>query len=52
MDCHFLLQEGILLIQRLNLHLLHWQAVSLPVSYLGSPLGVLSYDVFRMEDLP
>ena len=36
--CHFLLQ-GILLIQGLNprfLHLLHWQADSLPLSHLGS----------------
>ena len=28
--CHFLLQ-GIFLIQGSNLHLLHWQAVSLPL---------------------
>ena len=36
--CHFLLQE-IFLTQGSNthlLHLLHWQAGSLPVSYLGS----------------
>ena len=39
--CHFLLQ-GILLIQGLNpclLHLLYWQADSLPLSHLGCPLG-------------
>ena len=37
-SCHFLLQ-GIFLTQRLNLsllHLLHWQADSLPLSHLGS----------------
>ena len=38
--CHFLLQ-GIFLTQGLNpslLHLLHWQADSLPLHYLGIPL--------------
>ena len=34
--CHFLLQ-GIFLMQGSNLHLLHWQADSLPLSHLGSP---------------
>ena len=34
--CYFLLQ-GIFPIQRLNMHLLHWQASSLPLSHLGSP---------------
>ena len=33
---HILL-HGIFLTQRLNLHLLHWQADSLPLSHLGSP---------------
>ena len=33
---HFLLQ-GIFLTQRLNLHLLHWQGSSSPLSHLGSP---------------
>ena len=33
--CHFLLQ-GIFLAQGLNLHLLPWQAGSLPLSHLGS----------------
>ena len=33
--CHFLLQ-GIFLTQGLNLHLLHWQADSLPLSHWGS----------------
>ena len=33
---HFLLQ-GILLTQGLNLCLLHWQAYSLPLCYLGCP---------------
>ena len=33
---HFLLQ-GIFPTQELNLHLLHWQADSLPLSHLGSP---------------
>ena len=32
--CHFLLQE-IFLIQRSNLHLLHWQVDSLPLRHLG-----------------
>ena len=39
MGCYFLLQ-GIFLTQRVNphlLHLLHWQANSLPLSHLGSP---------------
>ena len=40
--CHFLLQ-GIVPIQRLNLCLLHWQAGSLPLSYLGSPLTYSDY---------
>ena len=35
--CHFLLQ-GIFLIQRLNPRLLCWQAGSLPLSQLGSPV--------------
>ena len=32
MDCHFLLQ-GTFLTQGLNLHLLHWQSDSLPLSH-------------------
>ena len=35
--CHFLLQ-GIFLTQGLNLHLLHWQADSLPLSHQRSPI--------------
>ena len=41
--CRFLLQ-GIFSTQRLTpglLHLLHWQADSLPLSHLGSPLFIL-----------
>ena len=34
--CHFLLQE-FSLTQGLNLHLLHWQADSVPLPCLGSP---------------
>ena len=34
---HFLFQ-GIFLTQGLNLHLLNWQADSLPLNHLGSPL--------------
>ena len=34
--CHFLLQ-GVFQIQGSNLHLLHWQADSLPLSHPGSP---------------
>ena len=36
MGHHFLLQ-GIFLTQGSNLHLLHWQADSLPLSHQGSP---------------
>ena len=36
--CHFFLQ-GIFPIQRLKSDLLHWQAGSLPLSPLGSPIG-------------
>ena len=35
--CHFLLQ-GIFLTQGSNPRLLHWQADSLPLNHLGSPL--------------
>ena len=35
-DCHLLLQ-GIFPSQELNLHILHWQADSLPLSHQGSP---------------
>ena len=35
--CHFLLQ-GIFVVQGSNLHFLHWQADSLPLSHEGSPL--------------
>ena len=38
--CHFLLQ-GIFSTQGSNLHLLHWQADSLPLSHLGSPFPSL-----------
>ena len=34
--CHFLFQ-GIFPTKGLNLHLLHWQADSIPLSHLGSP---------------
>ena len=40
--CHFLLQE-IFPTQELNLHLLHWQADSLPLSPLGGPKIVQVY---------
>ena len=43
--CHFLFQ-GIFPTQGLNLHLLHWQADSLPLSHQESPLlpkGFLIY---------
>ena len=36
MGCHFLFQ-GLLPTQGWDLHLLHWQAGSLPLSKLGSP---------------
>ena len=37
---HFLLQ-GIFLMQGSNLHLLHWQADSLPRGHMGSPKGAI-----------
>ena len=40
--CHFLLQ-GIFLTQGSNLHLLHWQADSLPLSHLGSLKRTIYY---------
>ena len=41
MHCHFLVQ-GIFPTQGSNLHLLHWQADSLPLSHGGSPVpGIL-----------
>ena len=36
MGCHFLFQ-GLFPTQESDLHLLHWQAGSLPLSQLGSP---------------
>ena len=36
MGCHFI-RQGIFPTQGLNLHLLHWQADSLPLSHLESP---------------
>ena len=52
MDCHFLLQQ-IFLTQGLKpclLHLLHWQADSLPLHHLGTPrmvlLLVISYSLY------
>ena len=38
-DCHLLLQ-GIFPSQELNLHILHWQADSLPLSHQGSPTNI------------
>ena len=40
-----ILLQGIFLTQGSNLHLLHWQADSLPLSHLGSP----SYHVYKVE---
>ena len=39
-SCHFLLQETFLT-QGWNLHLLHLQVDSLPLSHLGSPLSFI-----------
>ena len=45
-DRHFLLQ-GTFLTQRLNLHLLHWQEDSLPLSHDGRPgLTLLNLETF------
>ena len=38
MDCHSLLQ-GLFPTQGSNLHLLHWQVASLPLSHLGRPVA-------------
>ena len=38
-DCHLLLQ-GIFPTQELNLHILHWQADSLPLSHQESPTNI------------
>ena len=45
--CHFLLQ-GIFLTQGLNLHLLHWQEDSLPLSHWESPLTpyIIAFNMF------
>ena len=50
--CHFLLQ-GIFPTQRLNLHLLHWQADSLPMSHRGniSPHGHQNYSYIKNSSL-
>ena len=40
--CHFPLQ-GNFLVQELNLHLLHWQMDSLPLSHQGNPSTELEY---------
>ena len=37
LGCHFL-SQGIFLTQELNLHLLHWQTDSLPLSHQGRPI--------------
>ena len=48
---HFLLQ-GIFLTQGSNPRLLHWQADSLPLSHLGSPIqGLLAYIWLRIVSL-
>ena len=47
MGCHFLLQ-GTFLIQRLNPHLLHWQADSLLLNHLGTPLK--NVHTFKMDN--
>ena len=45
--CHFLL-EGIFLTQGSNPHLLHWQAVSLPLSLQGSWVYIHLYLYIEM----
>ena len=45
MGCHSLLQ-GIFLTQKSNLHLLHWQVDSLPLSHLGSSFYFYFYLYF------
>ena len=51
MGCHFLLQ-GIFLTQGLNLGLLHWQADSLQLSHLGSPLRMLRTEESQIQFSP
>ena len=49
-DCHFLLQ-GNFLIQGSNPCHLCWQADSLPLSYLGSPTGIIwNKDIFHFKN--
>ena len=49
-SCHFLCQ-GIIPIQGLNLHLLHWHADSLPLSHQGSPRIVIAERLFTCLSL-
>ena len=42
--CHFL-PQGVFLTQGVNMYLLHWQADSLPLSYLGSRNWALSWEL-------
>ena len=46
--CHFL-HQGIFLKQGLNLHLLHWQVGSLPLSHLESPSVQFSCSVVSVS---
>ena len=46
--CHFLLW-GIISTEGLNLHLLHWQADSLPLSHQGNPYNVVTYLIISSE---
>ena len=46
--CHFFLQ-GIFPIQGTNLHLLHWQVDSLPLSHQGSLLMIFIYFIIKLE---
>ena len=52
MGCHFLLQ-GIFPTQGWNLHLLHWQKDSLPLSHQGSPgLALTMGEKWELKSLP
>jgi len=49
MGCHFLLQ-GIFLTQGLNLNLLHWQVITLPLSHQGSPDQRIAFSKINIQN--
>ena len=47
--CHFLLQ-GLFLTQGSSLHILHWQADSLPLNHQGSPSAMINWGLAFIRD--